>query len=34
MTTPPAGPTLLGIDLLLVATLLSAVATFAVLVAI
>ncbi|MFN3726051.1 MAG: type II secretion system F family protein [Allosphingosinicella sp.] len=34
MTTPPAGPTLLGIDLILVATLLSAVATFAVLVAI
>ncbi len=34
MTTPPAGPTLLGIDLILVATLLSAVATLAVLVAI
>ncbi|WP_166036752.1 type II secretion system F family protein [Sphingosinicella sp. YJ22] len=34
MTTPTAGPTLLGIDLILVATLLSAVATFAVLVAI
>jgi tight adherence protein C len=32
--TPPAGPTLLGIDVLMVATFLAAIATFAVLVAI
>ncbi|MDB5667711.1 MAG: type secretion system family protein [Alphaproteobacteria bacterium] len=34
MTTPPGGPAFFGIDLMLVATLLSAVATFAVLIAI
>ena len=33
-TTPPAGPTLLGIDVIMAASLLSAIATFAVLVAI
>ncbi len=33
-TTPTDGPTLLGVDVLMVATVLSAVATFAVLVAI
>ena len=32
--TPPAGPTLLGFDVIWVATILSAVATFAVLLAI
>src|SRR3954470_2298523 len=34
MTTPASGPTLLGIDVVMVATFLAAVATFAVLVAI
>src|SRR3954469_13190620 len=32
--TPPSGPTLMGIDVLMVATFLAAIATFAVLVAI
>ena len=33
-STPPSGPTLLGVDVMMVATALSAIATFAVLVAI